>query len=89
MGNRSLRPEAGLLRPEAGGSADAEAFPTRIRPKSGQEADFRPDSNQENIKIGFPAGRHPAGGPLLKRSRKESDRNPAKKSRFPDGSTVA
>ncbi len=45
--------------------------------KSGFLAGIRLDSSQENFEIGPPAGRRPAGGPLLGLSRFESGRNPA------------
>jgi hypothetical protein len=32
--------------------------------KSGFRAGFRPDSDKEDLKIGPPAGRRPAGGPI-------------------------
>ena len=47
--------------------------------KSGFRAGFKPDSNRESVKIGPPAGRRPAGLPMLRLSLLESGRNPARK----------
>ncbi len=49
--------------------------------KSGFRAAWGPDSN--------PVGRRPAGGPILKVSRMESDRSPARKSDLRPGITSA
>ncbi len=49
-------------------------FPGR---KLGFRAGFRPDSNREDIRIGPPAGRRLAGGPILRLSRLEFNRHPA------------
>ena len=46
-------------------------------PESVFRAGLRPAANRENLKLGPPAGRKPAGGPILKLSRLESGRNPA------------
>jgi hypothetical protein len=43
--------------------------------KSVFRAGSRPNSNRERLKIGPPAGFRPAGGPILRSSRLESDRN--------------
>ncbi len=57
--------------------------------KASFRAGFRPDSNRENNKIGPPAGRRPVGGPILKLSRLESGRNPARKPDFRPGGNIA
>ena len=57
--------------------------------KSGFRAGFRPDSSRESIKIGPPGGLRPAGGTILRLSRLESSRNPARKPDFRPGSTIA
>ncbi len=57
--------------------------------KTNFRASFRPDSNWESLKIGPPAGRRPAGGPILRLSRLESGRNPARKPDSRPGSTIA
>ena len=44
----------------------------------GFRAGYRPASSRESVKIGPPAGRRPAGGLILKLSRLESGRNPAR-----------
>jgi hypothetical protein len=59
------------------------------RRKSNFRGAFRLDSNIENLKIGPPAGRRPAGGPTLKLSRLESGRNPALKPDFRRGGTTS
>ncbi len=47
---------------------------------SGPEIGFPgPDSSRGGLEIGPPAGLRPAGGPILRRSRLESDRNLAPK----------
>ncbi len=56
--------------------------------KSGFRAGFRPDSNRENIKIGPPADLRPAGVPILRLSRLESGRSPARKPDFRPGSST-
>jgi hypothetical protein len=48
-----------------------------------------PDSSRYNIEIGPPAGFRPAGGPLLRRFRLESGRNPARKTDFRPGTINA
>jgi hypothetical protein len=45
--------------------------------QSGFRANFWPDSARENLQIGPPAGRRPAGTPISKVSRLEYGRNPA------------
>jgi hypothetical protein len=57
--------------------------------KSGFRAGSRPDSNLRNLKIGPPAGRRPAAGPIFMFSRSESDQNPARKADFRPGTTMA
>ncbi len=56
--------------------------------KSSFRVRFRPGSNRESLKIGPPAGRGPAGGPILRLSRLESGRNPTRKADFRPGSTI-
>ncbi len=63
---------------------DAIVLPGR---KSVFRAGCRPDSNRKSFKIGPPAGRRPA--PIVKLSRLESGRNPARKPDFWPGSTIA
>jgi hypothetical protein len=48
-----------------------------------------PDSSRESFEISPPAGFWPAGGPILRLSRFESDRNPAWKLDFRPESTIA
>ncbi len=57
--------------------------------KSGFRAGLRPESYRESFKVGHPAGLRPAGGLILKLSRLESGRNPARKPHFQAGSTIA
>ncbi len=56
--------------------------------KSALRAGFRVDSTREILKIGCPAGRRPAVGPILMFSRVESFQNPARKFDFRPGGTV-
>ncbi len=49
----------------------------------------RPGSSRESLKISPPAGRRQAGGPMLKLSRLESGRIPARKPDFRPGNTIA
>ncbi len=51
-------------------------------PEIGLPAPFQPDSNRESLNIGPPASLRPVGGPILKVSRPESGRNPARKPDF-------
>ncbi len=48
---------------------------------------FRPDPRRENLDIGPLAGRGPAGEPMLRLIRLESNRNPGRKPDFWPGST--
>ncbi len=57
--------------------------------KPGFRAGLRPDSSLEHVKICPPPDLRPAGGPVLMFSRLESGRNPARKSDFRPGSTIA
>ncbi len=59
--------------------------------KSGFRAEFRPDSNRENLKSCSPAGLRlrPAGRPILMFSRLESGRNLARKPDFGPGNKIA
>jgi hypothetical protein len=57
--------------------------------KLGFRGGFRPDSNRETKNIGSPAGRRPAGGQILMLSRLASGRNPARKTDFRRGGTIA
>ncbi len=57
--------------------------------KSGFRVGYGPDSNREALKIGPPAGRRPARGPIWRCSRLQSARNLARKFDFRPGSTIA
>ncbi len=57
--------------------------------KSGFWARFRPHLNRESLNIGAPAGRRSVEGPILTPSRLESGGNPARKTGFQFGSTIA
>ncbi len=59
------------------------------RRKSGFRAGFRPDSSRESFKVGPPAGLRPAGGPILRFSILESNRNAPRKFDFRRGSILA
>ena len=84
MGFETVRHSGSLGHPKPT-SCYAIMLPGR---KSGFRAGFRPDSNRESLKIGPPAGRRPAGGPILTASRLESGRNPARKPDFRRGSII-
>ncbi len=49
---------------------------------------IRPEINREDFKTGSPAGRRPAGGPILRLSRQESCRHPAGKPDFRPGTRL-
>ncbi len=71
----------------AGAAHSLKTAVARPNGASGFWAGFRLDSNRESFKLGPPAGRRPAGGPILSLSRLES--NPARKPDFRPGSTIA
>ncbi len=60
-------------------------FPGR---KSVFRAGCRSDSNRESFKIGPPAGRRPAGGPIVRLCLFESGLNPAQKTDFRPGALL-
>ncbi len=51
-------------------------YPMSRNTASGSEIWLPPDSNRKRLKVGPPAGRRPAGGPILTLSKLESSRNP-------------
>ncbi len=57
--------------------------------KSGFRAGCRPETSRENIEIGPPVGRRPAGGPISMFSQSESGRNLAPKPDFWPGNVIA
>ncbi len=57
--------------------------------KSGFRAGFLPDPNRESLRIGPPAGIPPDGGPILRLSRLESSRKPARQPDFCPGNDIA
>ncbi len=57
--------------------------------KSDFRGGFEPHSNQENTEIGPPARLRPAGGPMLRLSRLESGRNPARRTDFRLGKPIS
>ena len=81
-GARDTIPLGGGLRPPPFGMVSLAGDPA-------WRAGFRLDSNLDSLKIGPPAGRKPAGGLILKLSRLESGRNPARKTDVRAGRTIA